>query len=115
MRWVLTRAGCLLVSVLVTKPMGAHAQEPSGGYTVFGVGNDSCTVAEQSNADVAKSWVLGYFSALNVVNRQNHNVGAGADANGIMEGVKLVCDTNPYEPFFNAASAVYLKLQQEGH
>jgi hypothetical protein len=59
--------------------------------------------------------VLGYFSALNVVNRQNHNVGAGADANGIMEGVKLVCDTNPYEPFFNAASAVYLKLQQEGH
>jgi hypothetical protein len=114
MRSALTIVGCVLVSASVAKPVGAHAQEPNDGYTVFGMGNDSCaTVYQAKNADVAEAWVFGYFSALNVINRHDHNVASSAGADRIMGELKRICDTNPFEPFFNAASAAYLKLQQE--
>ncbi len=104
---------CLLAGTLAAKPINTHAQ--GGIITVWGIGTASCaTAGEPDRTNEANAWTMGFFSAANALNTQDHNVGNSTDAPGVWGEVHLECSAHPSEKFFLAVQDVYFKLEQQG-
>jgi hypothetical protein len=59
-------------------------------------------------------WIYGFWSALNVVGINRHNVGQHTDPKGVVGEVRKECVENPSETLELATRKVYFKLDALG-
>ncbi len=60
------------------------------------------------------SWVLGFWTATNIMAPVNHHVGQNSDADGILAEVRRVCETSPSMTIQEATSIAYGKMRVLG-
>ena len=105
-----TLAAALLLCV------GQARADSQPGYLITGLGGSSCAtwLNDPNHEDLATSWVLGYWTAVNVMAPVNHHVGQNSDADGIMAEVRLVCRANPSMRIQEATGIAYGKMRVAG-
>jgi hypothetical protein len=67
---------------------------------MFGIGAYSCAawINDPSETDDGKSWIMGYWTATNMMNRLSHRVGAAPDAKGILLRSEMPAQPIPRKP-----------------
>ena len=95
---------------------GTANADTQPGYLIAGLGGSSCAtwLNDPNHEDLVTSWVLGYWTATNVVAPVNHHVGQNSDADGIMAEVRLVCQANPSMRIQEATGIAYGKMRVAG-
>jgi hypothetical protein len=85
-------------------------------YLTYGMGNQSCASwTDNPAATVAgDQWILGYWSALNLVNTTNKSVGSKTDGEGVLGEVRLYCQQHPSMLINAAVSDVYVRMAKVG-
>jgi len=107
------RTAAIAMTALLAAVTAACAKD--GGYTVYGVGKESCANWKFAKGDVVEgnAWVLGFWSAL--------NASAGAlgrkqvdsiDAQGIIAEVTKSCDQSPSTALAGAVIDTFLRLSR---
>lgn len=111
--------GCLLrasmVAVVCVVTMGeVPGQAPD--FYALGQGRLSCAnwLSRPEYERDGQSWILGYWSAINLANPANHAVGSRSDGDGIVAEVKRICLAEPSANLYQAVDRVYLEFQQRG-
>ena len=76
---------------------------------VLGMGTGSCErwLSSPLNRTEGGVWALGYWSARNRQNAENHTVGDGVDTEGILGEVRKVCRDNPSMNLYSAVGIAY--------
>lgn len=84
--------------------------------TIFGMGNSSCAhwLSNKTLERDGQSWLLGYWSAINIENTVRHTVGTNTDGDVILAEVKKICANEPSEILTSAVGRVYFLFQQSG-
>jgi hypothetical protein len=106
MRGLLLIAGVMLA-------LGSSAQAQQKAYAVsVGVGSIDCGtwLSTASYKTKGESWLLGYWSGINVTSRTNRMVGHTTDARGILGAVEKVCADDPTRKLSDATVIVYNHL-----
>ncbi len=107
------------LSLALAAVLAAAPAAPAGGgqgVIAFGMGRQTCTQWLASPASTAEggAWLLGYWSAVNLLNEGNHMVGRQVGSDGVVDGVREVCGATPDDTLMDAAALVYFRFQQDG-
>ena len=104
-----------VAALLAGATVVAVAADPTGEYTIFGIGGDSCgELMESYNKDTAlyraaKHWVTGYATAFGAWNDTQKPLVAVAEVEGMMLIIRQYCHDNPLS---DTASAALFMAQQ---
>jgi len=95
---------CLLLTLSV------QARDFEGGYAAYGAGARSCAEytkaakAGGSKQDFYLDWVIGYFSAFNVIIPETYDILGEMDFPKVQEWLDIRCKKYPHELFINSVA-----------
>jgi hypothetical protein len=96
--------------------MGVTEEPAKNIVQAFGIGGQSCAYwlsGPEREAD-GRSWALGFWTAYNNLNSDNHLVGKGSGAEAILNETKKVCAREPSKSLGAAIAGIYERFQQDG-
>lgn len=110
-RWIV--AACAVLTVL--HPRAGATQARPSGVLQLGIGAMSCrywlsTVQLEGEGN---AWLLGYWTARNVANAGDHEVGSHTDGNGILTRLRKSCRDHPMAQIEDTANALYLRMAHD--
>lgn len=85
---------------------------PSRQIEQYGLGTSSCATAMNTSADARASWVLGFWTGMNVA--LGRRVGRATDGRGILGEVERRCANVPSRPLAEITLATYRQMAGEG-
>jgi hypothetical protein len=104
----------LPIILILLLSISAHASDKSGNYAILGAGTSSCgsfvEARKNATATMYRTWLTGYFTALNLMSPDTYNLLGSTDIDGAILWVENYCRANPIKNFENAAQALWVEL-----
>jgi len=106
---------CALCTAAVFSEADAASQQKPITALVLGTGFQSCAnwLSTPEYERDGNEWILGYWSAVNLLN-ENHGVGRNTEGPGIIGEVRKVCVAEPSTRLSDAVARVYRNLAKAG-
>ena len=112
----IVRTAVIAMSVMVSWPALAQNPMSTESAYMYGIGRSSCGnwLSQPEHESEGETWILGYWSGLNVLNARSHLVGGHSDGQAIIGEVKKICLSEPSTVLNNAVARVYYQFEQDG-
>ena len=106
----MTRPGVIAIFISLAHVTTASGQQTIRNTLSFGVGSYSCAKWTSENDAFVKTWILGDWTGLNLMNQRRHDVGESTDGEGIISEVRAGCASQPSERIFDVESTAYAQM-----
>lgn len=110
------RTAVIVMLMMVSWPALAQNPMSTESAYLYGIGRSSCAnwLSQPEHESEGETWILGYWSGLNVLNAPSHLVGGHSDGPAIIGEVKKICLSEPSTALSNAVARVYYQFEQDG-
>ncbi len=108
---------CLLLAAGMLTVAPAMAADESGDFRVKGIGLETCQnylaakAANQPLPVFAWSWLNGYLTAYNQINRSTYDIAGQANLNALVGWLDQYCQANPGQTLVVAATSMTAALE----
>ena len=107
---------CVTTGVIALTCAGINNADALLGTRYYSLAATDCGkwLSTPQNEKNGEQWVLGYWTALNVANVENHVVGSRSDKAAILREIKNLCLADRSTQLVDVINVVYFQFQQSG-